>query len=47
VSWIYPPELFPNQIRGKANSFTTSGNWIFNFALGYFVPPGKYFALTE
>lgn len=39
ISWIYPPELFPNHLRGKANSFTTSGNWIFNFALGYFLPP--------
>lgn len=39
VSWIYPPELFPNQLRGKAVAFCTSGNWAFNFALGYFVPP--------
>lgn len=39
VSWIYPPELFPNRIRGKAVAFATSGNWAFNFALGYFVPP--------
>ncbi|KAK5687787.1 high affinity glucose transporter [Elasticomyces elasticus] len=30
VSWIYPPELFPNQLRGKAVAFTTSGNWAFN-----------------
>jgi len=27
VSWIYPPELFPNHLRGKANAFATSGNW--------------------
>ncbi|EMC98459.1 hypothetical protein BAUCODRAFT_574523 [Baudoinia panamericana UAMH 10762] len=39
VSWIYPPELYPNQLRGKAVAFATSGNWAFNFALGYFVPP--------
>jgi len=39
VSWIYPPELFPNELRGKAVAFATSGNWAFNFALGYFVPP--------
>lgn len=39
VSWIYPPELFPNHLRGKAVALSTSGNWIFNFALGYFVPP--------
>lgn len=39
VSWIYPPELYPNRLRGKAVALATSGNWAFNFALGYFVPP--------
>ncbi|KAF7121540.1 hypothetical protein CNMCM5793_009010 [Aspergillus hiratsukae] len=39
VSWIYPPELFPLRVRGKANALCTSANWAFNFALGYFVPP--------
>jgi len=39
ASWIYPPELFPLRLRGKANSLCTAANWIFNFALGYFVPP--------
>ncbi|PGG98712.1 hypothetical protein AJ80_09485 [Polytolypa hystricis UAMH7299] len=39
VSWIYPPELFPLRVRGKANALCTSSNWAFNFALGYFVPP--------
>jgi len=39
ASWVYPPELFPLRVRGKANALTTSANWAFNFALGYFVPP--------
>ena len=39
VSWIYPQELFPNHLRGKAVALATSANWAFNFALGYFVPP--------
>lgn len=39
VSWIYPPELFPLRLRGKAVALATSSNWIFNFALSYFVPP--------
>lgn len=39
VSWVYPPELFPLRVRGKAVAMSTSANWIFNFALGYFVPP--------
>ena len=39
VSWIYPPELFPLRVRGKAVALATSANWAFNFALSYFVPP--------
>lgn len=39
VSWVYPPEIFPLRVRGKAVSITTASNWIFNFALGYFTPP--------
>lgn len=39
TSWVYPPEIFPLRIRGKAVSITTASNWIFNFALGYFTPP--------
>jgi hypothetical protein len=39
VSWAYPPELFPLRVRGKAVALCTSANWMFNFALGYFVPP--------
>ncbi|KAB2102990.1 High-affinity glucose transporter [Alternaria gaisen] len=39
ASWVYPPEIFPLRIRGKAVAVATSSNWIFNFALSYFVPP--------
>ena len=39
LSRIYPPELFPTRVRGKAVALCTSANWIFNFALSYFVPP--------
>lgn len=39
VSWAYPPELFPLRVRGRAVALCTAANWIFNFALGYFVPP--------
>jgi Sugar (and other) transporter len=37
VSWIYPPELYPLRVRGKAVALSTSANWAMNFALGYFV----------
>ena len=39
VSWIYPAELYPLRVRGKAVALATSANWAFNFALAYFVPP--------
>lgn len=39
VSWIYPPELYPLRVRGKAVALATSANWAFNTALGAFVPP--------
>ena len=38
VSWVYPPELYPLRVRGKAVSLATSGNWAFNTALGLFTP---------
>lgn len=28
-SWVYPPEIFPLRVRGKAVAITTSCNWIF------------------
>lgn len=31
--------MFPLRVRGKAVALATSANWIFNFALAYFVPP--------
>ncbi|RIB05796.1 sugar transporter [Gigaspora rosea] len=36
--WIYPAEIFPLRIRGKALSLTTASNWLFNFIIGQFVP---------
>ena len=38
VSWIYPPELYPLRLRGKGVAVATSGNWVFNAALGLFTP---------
>jgi MFS family permease len=29
VSWIYPPELYPLRVRGKAVALATSSNWAF------------------
>lgn len=38
VSWVYPPEVYPLRVRGKAVALATSSNWAFNTALGAFVP---------
>jgi MFS family permease len=35
VSWIYPPELFPNHLRGKAVALATSANWAFNVSTAH------------
>lgn len=38
VEWVYPSELFPLRLRGKAAALSTASNWAFNFALSYFIP---------
>nr|ADM21463.1 sugar transporter [Rhizophagus intraradices] len=38
TGWIYPAEIFPLRIRGKAMSVTTACNWLFNFVIGLVVP---------
>lgn len=36
--WIYCSEIFPLRQRALANGLCAAMNWIFNFALGMFVP---------
>ncbi|GBB98966.1 hypothetical protein RclHR1_03380008 [Rhizophagus clarus] len=38
TGWIYPAEIFPLRIRGKALAVTTACNWLFNFVIGQVVP---------
>lgn len=38
ISWVYPPEVYPLRVRGKAVALATSANWAFNTALAAFVP---------
>lgn len=38
IEWVYPSELFPLRLRGKAAALSTASNWAVNFALGYFIP---------
>jgi len=39
VAWIYISEVFPLHYRARGVGLATATNWIFNFALAYFVPP--------
>ncbi|KAL2865320.1 sugar porter family MFS transporter [Aspergillus lucknowensis] len=39
VGWIYASEVFPLKYRAKGVGLSAAGNWIFNFALAYFVAP--------
>ncbi|KAF4973573.1 hypothetical protein FZEAL_9292 [Fusarium zealandicum] len=39
VAWIYASEVFPLKYRAKGVGLAAAGNWIFNLALAFFVPP--------
>ncbi|KAF2460099.1 sugar transporter [Lineolata rhizophorae] len=39
AAWIYCSEVFPLKWRAKGVGLSAATNWIFNFALAYFVPP--------
>ncbi|KAG5982300.1 hypothetical protein E4U55_002072 [Claviceps digitariae] len=39
VAWIYAAEVFPLKYRAKGVGVAAAGNWIFNLALAFFVPP--------
>ncbi|XHG08896.1 hypothetical protein AWENTII_011986 [Aspergillus wentii] len=39
AAWIYASEVFPLKYRAKGVGIAAAGNWIFNFALAYFVAP--------
>ncbi|GJN71354.1 sugar transporter [Purpureocillium lilacinum] len=39
VAWIYCSEVFPLKYRAKGVGLAAAGNWIFNLALAFFVPP--------
>lgn len=39
MAWIYASEVFPLKYRAKGVGLSAAGNWIFNFALAYFVAP--------
>ncbi|KAJ5103858.1 sugar transporter [Penicillium argentinense] len=40
VAWVYAAEVWSLETRAIGMSIAAVGNWLFNFALGLFVPPG-------
>ncbi|KAM0718956.1 hypothetical protein Q7P37_006028 [Cladosporium fusiforme] len=38
VTWLYPAEVTPVRIRAEANGFSTSSNWLFNYAVVQLAP---------
>jgi MFS family permease len=40
VCWVYAAEVWSLETRATGMGISAVGNWIFNFALGFFIPPG-------
>lgn len=40
VAWVYAAEVWSLGTRATGMSIASIGNWLFNFALGLFAPPG-------
>jgi hypothetical protein len=38
IPWLYPAEIVPLNVRARANGFSTSANWIFNFMVVMITP---------
>ena len=39
VAWVYASEVWSLETRGYGMGIAATANWVFNFALGLFVPP--------
>lgn len=39
MTWLYPAEITPLDIRAPANAISTTANWIFNFMVVMVTPP--------
>ncbi|KAL1904287.1 hypothetical protein Sste5344_009997 [Sporothrix stenoceras] len=51
ISWVYPAEIFPVEVRALGNALTTFTNWVINLIFAQFTPQAlssvgfKYFYL--
>lgn len=41
ISWVYPAEIFPVDIRNQGNSVTTFTNWTINLVFAQFSPTAR------
>lgn len=39
VCWVYAAEIWSLETRGTGMGIAATGNWMFNFAIGLFIPP--------
>ena len=40
ICWVYAAEVWSLETRATGMGVAAFGNWIFNFAIGFFIPPG-------
>ena len=40
IAWVYAAEVWSLETRATGMSLASIGNWLFNFAIGLFLPPG-------
>jgi Sugar (and other) transporter len=40
ICWVYAAEVWSLETRAAGMGIAAIGNWLFNFALGFFIPPG-------
>jgi hypothetical protein len=40
VAWVYAAEVWSLETRAVGMGICAIGNWVFNFALGLYIPPG-------
>jgi len=40
VAWVYAAEVWSLETRAAGMGIAALGNWLFNFAIGLFIPPG-------
>ena len=38
ISWVYPAEIFPVEVRAMGNAITTFTNWVLNLIFAQFTP---------